>query len=108
MDFASTYALRSDDASYSPETMGMRLAYSYFARDKLLNFLEFSMLFRGYAHLFDIGTVLMAIRADLALGDAPLYVIVHIDEVQEIFYAGHAKAGTKGIIQNACVSSTLV
>ena len=89
LDFSNGYRLGDLDKNLSPsKILGIRLAHAYFVVEKGLNldFPSFFFLCLQHIELFSIEAVFHAIRVDLNLAkDIPLFVLLHIDEVQTIF-----------------------
>lgn len=105
LDFSNGYNLDLRDTNIDPsQILAVRLAHAYFVAEKKLNldFPSFYLFCFPHIELFSIEAVLHAIRADLNLTMAvPLFVLLHIDEVQTIFsFKGYKSLSGKGLFKD--------
>lgn len=113
MDFASGYSLGHADKNLDPtQILAIRLAHAYYVTEKGLNldFPTFFALCLDHIDLFTIQNVFLAIRADLNLTmDIPLFVVLHIDEVQHIFHfeGSYKFAAGKGMFKDLMYDSVM-
>ncbi|KAF9967355.1 hypothetical protein BGZ73_000572 [Actinomortierella ambigua] len=91
-DFSQDISLQLDDAELkSGIILGLRMAYSHFVGHKYQgSFDEFFRLASPHKDLFNLNSVIRAIRHDLQLSDnqRQLFIFLHIDEFQRIFEYG--------------------
>ena len=104
LDFSKEYKLSHRDSNlYPSRILAIRLAHAYFVVYNKLNldFVTFFDLCFEHINLFYIEAVFFAIRKDLNLPiGIPLYILLHIDQVQNIFEFECESASVKGIFRD--------